>query len=334
MNKVGPDPTPLIELSIGNWGAQVLFTANRLDIFEICAAESLDAASIAKKIGSEVRPTELFLNACASLGLLEKTDNCFRNTELANVFLNRNGPGYMGNAIRYSDNLYSTWAELEKALLDGQPVMAAESYLGQDPDQTRDFVFAMHDRAMGTARALVHLVDLGGRTRMLDVGGGPGTYSVLFAERYPNLHAEIIELPAVAAIGAEIIESMGYRERVSTIEGNYHEISFPGDKDVVLISGVFHRESASGCRKLIRRSLDVLEEGGMLVVSDVFTDEDHAGPTLATLFGLNMFLTAPEGGVHADASVVAWMKDAGFGEVNVRRFPPPMPHRIIYGIKQ
>jgi hypothetical protein len=45
------------------------------------------------------------------------------------------------------------------------------------------------------------------------------------------------------------------------------------------------------------------------VVSDVFTDEGGALPTFAAMFGLNMMLTAPDGGVHADADVMRWMAD-------------------------
>ena len=54
---------------------------------------------------------------------------------------------------------------------------------------------------------------------------------------------------------------------------------------------------------------------------------------LAALFGLNMRLTAPDGQVHADADVARWMADAGFGQVDTRPFPPPMPHRLVTGVK-
>ena len=36
------------------------------------------------------------------------------------------------------------------------------------------------------------------------------------------------------------------------------------------------------------------------------------------MFGLNMMLTAPDGGVHADADVMHWMADSGFRDLRVR----------------
>ena len=69
------------------------------------------------------------------------------------------------------------------------------------------------------------------------------------------------------------------------------------------------------------------------MVSDVFTDRGGSQPTFAAMFGLNMMLTAPDGGVHSDADVQGWMADSGFRELRVVPLPPPMPHRVVLGVK-
>jgi hypothetical protein len=71
----------------------------------------------------------------------------------------------------------------------------------------------------------------------------------------------------------------------------------------------------------------------MLVISDVFTDAGGTQPTFATMFGLNMMLTAPDGGVHADADVLQWMADSGLQDLRMVLLPPPMPHRVLMGHK-
>ena len=130
----------------------------------------------------------------------------------------------------------------------------------------------MHERALGIARALVPMLDLTGRRAMLDVGGGPGTYSVLLTERFPGLRAEVIELPGVAAVARELVAAAGASERVVLRDGDYHSADFGSGKDVVLMSGMFHRETGQACRGLIERAAACLNPGGLLVVSDVFTD--------------------------------------------------------------
>lgn len=329
----GPDPSSIIRLSTSYWESQTLLTANRLRVFDVMADGARTADEVATELHLDPRGTALFLRACVGLGYLEEAAGRFQNTPVAATFLVSRSPAFMGNVIRYSDQLYGAWGQLEGSLRAGKPALPAETYLGDDPARTRGFVMAMHERALGIARVLVNVLDLQGRRSMLDVGGGPGTYSVLLTERFPGLRSEVLELPGVAAVARELVASAGASDRVVLRDGDYHSSDFGSGKDVVLMSGMFHRESEATCRGLIERASACLEPGGLLVVSDVFTDEGGALPTFAAMFGLNMMLTAPDGGVHADADVMRWMGDCGFRDMRMVPLPPPMPHRVVMGLK-
>lgn len=330
---VGADPSSIVRLSTAYWDSQVLFTANRLQVFDALAGGARSAEQLAAQLNLHPRAATLLLRACVGLGFLTEAEGRFANAPVAATFLVSGSPAYMGNVIRYSDLLYPAWGKLEDAVKSGCPALPAQTYLGDDPARTRNFVVAMHERALGIARALVGIVDLTGRRALLDVGGGPGTYSVLLTQRYAGLKSEVLELPGVAAVARELVAAAGAADRVSLRDGDYHSADFGSGKDVVLMSGMFHRETAEACRALITRAADCLETGGLLVVSDVFTDADGAHPSFASLFGLNMMLTAPDGGVHADADVMAWMAAAGFRDPRTVPLPPPMPHRVVMGIK-
>ena len=328
-----PDPSSIVRLSTAYWESQTLLTANRLRIFDLLADGSRSADEVAVALNLDPRSTVLFLRACVGLGFLTEAAGRFENAPVAATFLVTRSPAFMGNVIRYSDQLYGTWGRLEDALRSGTPALPAQTYLGDDPARTRGFVMAMHERAQGIARALVSVLDLSGRRQMLDVGGGPGTYSVLLTERYPGLHSEVLELPGVAAVARELVASAGASDRVALRDGDYHSADFGSGKDVVLMSGMFHRETGQACRSLIQRAAACLDPGGLLVVSDVFTDRDGAHPAFAAMFGLNMMLTAPDGGVHSDADVMGWMADSGLRDMRMVALPPPMPHRVVVGVK-
>lgn len=328
-----PDPSLLVRLSTAYWDSQTLLTANRLRLFDVLAEGALSAGEAAARLHLDPRSTALFLRACTGLGLLHEKAGRFENAAVAAAFLVTGSRAFMGNVIRYSDQLYGTWGKLEDALRSGRPALPAETYLGDDPARTRSFVQAMHERALGIARALVGILDLHGRHTMLDVGGGPGTYSVLLTERFPGLRSEVLELPGVAAVARELVAAAGASERVSLRDGDYHTAAFGSGKDVVLMSGMFHRETERACRGLIERAAECLVPGGLLVVSDVFTDEGGAHPAFAAMFGLNMMLTAPDGGVHADSDVKRWMADSGLRDLRMVPLPPPMPHRVVLGVK-
>lgn len=327
------NPSSIMALSTAYWQSQTLLTANRIKLFDALSDGALSAEKIATKLDLNPRATALLLNACVALGLCEKNADQYGNTELSSTFLVSSSPASMANAIHYSDNLYATWGELEAALRSGEPAKRADVYLGEDEQQTRHFVYGMHDRAMAIGQALPHMLDLTGRKQMLDVGGGPGTYSALLTARFPGLRSDVLELAGVVPFANEILEEMGAAGRVTMLSGDYHSSDFGDGYDVVLMSGMFHRESEKNCRRLIDKASDCLQTGGMLAISDVFADEGGTGPVFATLFGLNMMLTAPDGGIHADSDVAAWMTDAGFGDIDREHFPPPMPHRVITGVK-
>lgn len=329
----GPDPSSIVRLSTAYWESQALLTANRIGLFDVLADGAKSADEVAGTLLLDPRSTALFLRALVGLGFLAEAEGRFANAPVAATFLVKRSPAFMGNAIRYSDQLYATWGNLEGALRSGKPALPAESYLGDNQDRTRTFVKAMHERALGVARALVSILDLTGRRSMLDVGGGPGTYSVLLTERFPGLRSEVLELPGVAAVARELVAAAGASDRVSLRDGDYHHTDFGSGKDVVLMSGMFHRETEQACRSLIERAAACLDPGGLLVVSDVFTDRGGSQPTFAAMFGLNMMLTAPDGGVHSDADVQGWMADCGLRELRMVPLPPPMPHRVVFGVK-
>ena len=328
-----PNPSSIVRLSTAYWESQTLLTANRLRLFDVLANGGRSAEEVATELKLDPRSTALFLRALVGLGFLQESSGRFENSAVAATFLVSRSPAFMGNVIRYSDQLYGTWGKLEDALRSGRPALPAETYLGEDPVRTRSFVQAMHERALGIARALVGSLDLHGRRAMLDVGGGPGTYSVLLTERFPGLKSEVLELPGVAAVARDLVAAAGASDRVTLRDGDYHTADFGTGKDVVLMSGMFHRETEQACRSLIKRAADCLVPGGQLIVSDVFADEGGTHPPFAAMFGLNMMLTAPDGGVHSDADVKRWMAEAGFGELRTAALPPPMPHRVVLGVK-
>jgi len=329
-----PDPGPVMKLATAYWDSQVFLTANRIGLFKLLSKTSKTCEEISSSLNTQVRPTTLLLNVCVALELLEKNQDQYKNSQIAETFLVPGIPSFMGNAVSYSDDLYDTWGKLEQSLQEDKPMLAPENYLGTDEEKTRHFVYGMHNRALGTASALVNLVDLEDRKRMLDVGGGPGTYSCLFSGKYPQLKSRVMDLPGITAHADDIIISMNKQEQVTTCPGDYHTTEFPTGNDVVLISGVFHRESQDDCKKLIKKAAESLNENGILIISDVFTDAGGTSPVFATLFAINMLLTAENGGIHSDADVIKWMNEAGFEGMESKNFPPPMPHRLVAGYKR
>jgi len=287
---------------------------------------SLD--TLASELGLNPRGLRLLLDGSVAVGLLEKDGGQYRNTVEANVFLTPGKPGDLTAALRYNRDVYPAWGRLTELVKTGAPVEPPSLHLGADPARTRTFVMSMHGRASAIGRSVVPLLKLEGKKHLLDIGGGPGTYAVLIAKGFPGLRCTVMDLPAVVAIAAELIEQQGMSASVGTVPGDYRTTPFPQGVDAVNFFGMLHQESPNTIRDLMRRAFEALDPGGVVHVMDMMTDASHTKPAFSALFGINMALTKEDGWVFSDAELKGWMEEAGFTGFTVDPLPPPMPHWI------
>jgi SAM-dependent methyltransferase len=322
-----PNPSHILELASSFYGSCVLFTASDAGVFAaLTERESADAKTLAADLKLAPRGARLLLDACVAVGLLAKNGDCYRNTPESAAFLVPGSPGDLSGAIRYNRDVYAAWGRLAELARTGKPVEKPELHLGSDEDRTRTFVMAMHSRALGIGRAVVPQLQLAGRRKLLDIGGGPGTYSVLAAQANPELTCTVMDLPPVVAIAEELIAGQGLAERVKTLGGDYHTADFPPGQDVVNFFGVLHQESPDSILDLFRRAYDALQPGGLVYVLDMMTDATRTAPKFSALFAVNMALTTENGWVFSDDDLRGWLGQAGFVDVSVSPLQPPMPH--------
>ncbi|MGE0392536.1 MAG: methyltransferase [Vicinamibacterales bacterium] len=331
-----PNPSLLMQTGLAYRSSAVLFAALELDVFTPLANGPRTAAEIADAVGGPVQmaPFRMLLDACASQGLLTVDGDRYANAPVSAAFLVRGGPAYSANSFKYVENLYPAWGRLAELVRTGKPPMPAEVMLGDDKAVTRAFVLAMHERARGIGSVLKHFVDLTGRKRLLDVGGGPGTYTVELVRQTPGLSSTVLDVPGVLEVTRELVDASGVADRITLMPGDYLTSPFGAGYDVALLSGMMHRETPANCRLLLRKAFDALEPGGLVMVSDVFFDDaSKRTPPFAVHFALNMMLTSADGSAHAMTEMADWMRETGFTDVTTRALPKPNPHTILTGTR-
>jgi len=305
----------------------VLFAASDLGIFAALAERGAsDKSAIAEVCGLDPRVARLLLDACVALDLLTKANELYDNRDEVSAFLVPGAPGDLSKAIRYNRDVYDAWGHLTQLARTGKPVERPDIHLGDDEKRTRSFVLSMHGRAMGIGQALLPQLDMQGKRKLLDIGGGPGTYSVLIAQANPSIDCTVLDLPEVAKVAAELIAQAGMSERVHCLPGDYHDVDFPDDSDVINIFGVLHQESPESIRDILHRSADALVAGGTINILDMMTDETRCHPRFSALFAVNMALTAEHGWVFSSNDLKEWLAEAGFRNFRCHPLPPPMPH--------
>lgn len=328
-------PDRIIDMASAFYESCVLFAASDLGIFaRLAAVGHADADSLAGDLQLDKRGARLLLDACVALELLTKEGTLYSNTPESLAFLVPGAPGDLSAAIRYNRDVYPAWGKLGTFVRNGTPVERPECHLGQDPERTRTFVLSMHHRALAIGRAVLGELNLAGCRTLLDVGGGPGTYSVLISRKYPDIRCTVLDLPDVVKVADELIREQGCSERVTTLAGDYRTIDFPPGNDVINFFGMFHQESPESIRALLGKAHAALNPGGIVNVMDMMTDSTHTQPRFSALFAVNMALTTEHGWVFAESELTGWMQDAGFGDCRVKPLPPPMPHWFATARKQ
>jgi ubiquinone/menaquinone biosynthesis C-methylase UbiE len=325
-----------MSLATGYWSSAALLAAVKLRIFDLLADGPKTAEQSAQSLHGDLRAVSMLMDALAAQNLIERSAEpgpaTYSNNAAVGAFLVSGKPGYMGSAIIWAAEQYAAWGSLAETVLSGCPAVKPELHLGEDPEMTRTFVLGMQNRAIGIARGVVHFLDLDGCTSLLDVGGGPGTYSVLLAEKYSNLNATVFDLPDVIKVARELIASSPAADRVTTRPGNAVKDEF-GDAefDAVLFSGVLHQMSPDTIRAMLKKAKRALKPGGRVIICDILLDSTRIKPEFATLFGLQMLLTSDDGHVPSVQDIKQWLARAGFNSIGDRPLPPPLPYVVVSG---
>ncbi|MEU6076231.1 methyltransferase [Micromonospora sp. NPDC047074] len=324
-------PTPLMGLVAGVWGFKTLAAGVELGLFSRLAdGRTLTVDEAATEFGLPERPADLLLAASASLGLLEKTGDRYRNSELAEQFLVEGRPYYFGAQIRYSDlHTYLPWHRVGEALRTDRPLtwdpQAQQSMFDTtDPQMLVEFWDAMYSTSSFTARALADAYDFGAHTRLLDVGGGAGAFPIEFCRRLPDLRATILDLPHVCVRAGERIAAAGLSGRIGTVGGDFlADPALPDGHDVILLSMILHDWDEPTNRALLAKCHAALPAGGAIVICELLLNDERTGPPEAALMGMNMLIETEGGRNYSGAEYATWLADAGFVDVRTVRFDSP-----------
>jgi hypothetical protein len=313
----------------------ILMTACTLQVFTHLSQGPMDADALAQTCQVPVRGLRRVLNGCVVFDLLEKEDERYCNTPIAETFLVQGKPGYMGNFIRSETEQYEAWGHLTQAIQEDRPMnpRSAEVLPTLPADRIRGYVERLYDSGKRHAVAIADRLDLVQVQQMLDVAGGSGIYSITFAQRQPTLRATVFDLPPVVPFTQEIIARYEMQERVTVYSGNYFYDDFAGGNDLVLLSNSLQTEGVETCRMLLGKVFKALAPGGQLVIHGVMPNPDRVTPALPALFQLQMLLSFSEGDAHPAEEICTWAAEVGFSDLAVTRLPAPAFSSLVTGRK-
>lgn len=307
----------LAELSRGFMAAKVLIAASELEVFDrLEKPGGATAEEVASSYGGTSRAFSIFLNALASLGVVEKKEGRYRNTPLGSRHLVTTSPHYLGDGIRFRSSLWDNWSRME-SILRGEPFERNDLY--EDDERNRRFIKAMHAYHFEEGKELAKLLELDRARTLLDLGGGAASFSIAFCMEAPDLRVDLIDLPPTLKVARQYVEDHGMAERIILKAGDfYHDpvCDLGGPYDMVFISHILHMEGEEHNRELLRKVVAATAPGGRIVVNEVPIEENRIEPLWGALFAVNMLTATERGDSYPQRTIAAWLGDAGCSRVD------------------
>ncbi len=299
------------------WGgflaARVLLTANNYKVFDF-SKKQRTAKALAKDIGTDRRATEILLDALTGLGLLSKKNSRYTNTDIASQFLVSESPFYQGDIIRHVDALWDNWSGLDKVLKTGKPNHVSHNHSA--------FILGMHNLSVLKAKNIINASELRGVNKALDLGGGPGTYSIEMAKK--GIQVVLFDRPETIKIAKHVINKTAARsenkskeniKNISFIQGDFLYDKLGKNYDAILISQIFHAYSEKDIIRLLKKCRSALSNSGRIVIQEFLIGDNRTHPEQSALFSINMLVNTTGGRCYSPVELKTWLLMAGFKKV-------------------
>jgi ubiquinone/menaquinone biosynthesis C-methylase UbiE len=306
------DVTPdlIFQVANGFMAAKHLFVANEVGLFEALAGAPATLDDLARQTRIPRRTLRILADAMVALGFLERQGDQYWNTPVSSTFLSGRPPTDLRPALRYWNQLnYQRWTALEAVVRTEKAVFGEFAFTAEEQQLYTEGVEAI---TAGTARALATTYAFARHHKVLDLGGGSGSFLLAVLRQHPHIEATLFDVPAVAALARQRLAGSPVATRLRIIEGDFFTDPLPADHDVILIANVFHNFLPERNRALLARVGACVPAGTRLLLVDFWTDPTHTQPLMAALMAGAFLLVTGEGDVYSAEDVRDWLQATGW----------------------
>ena len=297
--------------------SRIILTAAELDLFTIIQDSFTSVDKIAERCGFDRRALARVLDCLVTFGLLDKKGDVYSLTGEGAVYSSKHPASELPMLLHMS-RLWVNWSDLTDVVEKGAG-SKQKPPAPMDMDSRRAFIGAMHIIGRTLSDDIAASLDLSGYLKLLDIGGGSGTYTIAFLKRNPRLKAILFDLKDVIPLARERLLSDDLLKRVELIAGDFYHDDLPGGCDLALLSAIIHQNSPEQNLELYRKAYRALNPGGMLLIRDHIMDESRTRPSEGAMFAINMLVNTTGGDTYTFQEVEQGLKEAGFTDVRLLR---------------
>lgn len=317
--------TDLHHILAGFVYSQTLSASYKLGLLECLKDRVATLDEIAAHCDLEPDAASTLINAAAAIDLLQNAGR--GRWTLGELGASIHGNPGVQSMLRHHDLLYRDMTDPAQLLRtrENAALRGYWPYVDGDNDPT---AAARYSELMADSQHLIanHILDaikLKKGQRLLDVGGGTGTFARLTSERFPSAHTAVFDLP-------QVIDAISSRHRreIETISGDMFADSLPASFDVISLVRILHDHDDQPVDALLKKCFDALPSGGRLIIAEPMAGTRSAESIGHTYFGFYLWAMG-SGRPRTQKELAAALKRAGFTSVKEKRTHIPALVRVL-----
>ncbi len=296
--------------------SRIILTGAELDVFTRLDDAAASAEALSTALSCDGRAMERLLDALASLGLLQKERGLFSLSGGGRMLSSRHPETILPIVLHFNE-LWDKWSGLTGVVRTGKPV---EGTGGEKGEANRGaFIGAMHAIGRDLSTEIAGAFDASRYVRLLDIGGGSGTYTIAFLRANAQMTAVLFDLAPVITMAEKRLLAEGLSDRVTLVAGDFSRDELPTGCDLALLSAIIHQNSPAQNLDLFGKIFRALNEGGGILIRDHIMDESHTSPPAGAIFAINMLVGTAGGDTYTFGEIREGLEKAGFAEVSLVR---------------
>ena len=283
-------------LADGFLTTQLLYVAARLGVADLLARGPRTGAEVAAVVGAEPDLlTRVLRGLVLEEVLAEEEGGRFALTELGQC-LRTDAPGSMrGSVLARGEVYYQAAAGTLAAVRQGGTAFEHVhgdrffDHLRRHPEQEAAFQASMAGRSEQEAGDVVAAYDFGGIGRLVDVGGGHGILLGAILRSAPDLHAVLVDQPAVVAEAGRRLAAEGVADRCQLVPGDFFA-EVPAGADAYVLSRVLHDWTDDDAHRVLAACRAAMGPRSRLLVVEAILPERAADQPAVIQMDLYMLI--------------------------------------------
>ncbi|NBB71602.1 MAG: methyltransferase [Alphaproteobacteria bacterium] len=323
----------LFDLCAGFVYSQVLYACVRLGLLETLEDGPLDRTALGARVDLPAEGLDRLLEAAISLRLVERRRGGRFGLGPLGAAMVRN-PGIKG-MVDHHAMLYADLADPVALLRGAKGGGELERYWGyargDDPRRLEERDVAAYSDLMAASQSfiaeeVIAAYPFARHRRLLDVGGGDGTFLRAVAAAVPTLELHLFDLPAVAATARRRFAAAGVA--ATAHGGSFLDDALPAGADLVTLVRVVHDHDDESVLTLLRAVRRAIAPDGTLLLAEPMAGTRGAEPIGSAYFGFYLWAMG-SGRARTPDELRGLLARAGFGAPRERVTHRPLLVRLM-----